>query len=298
MGPTASGKTDLAIALARRFDVSIISVDSAMVYKGMDIGTGKPDAATLKDYPHQLVDIRPPDEPYNANLFVQDAKAAIKKAHEENRLPLLVGGTMLYYRALLVGLSDLPSACPDTRQLLLDKATKLGWAALHEDLKRLDPISAKAIHPNDTQRLQRALEVYMLTNRPMSDFNIPTSPYSCAISIALEADRALIHERIAKRLNQMFESGFIEEAELIWHAAHHDQTLPSLRSVGYRQLVEHFKGEITLEEAKLKALYATRQLAKRQDTWLRNWPGLERFNINQSELLRNVSDLIRSKSCL
>jgi len=277
MGPTASGKTDLAIALSREFPCHLISVDSAQVYRGMDIGSAKPDSETLAQHPHALIDIRDPAEPYSASDFVNDAQAEIEKAHKEGKVPLLVGGTMLYYRALMDGLEDLPPADPVIRADIDSRAEKEGWPALHAELARVDPETAARLHPNHNQRIQRALEVYAITGRPMSEIHAGQQSQSLGETYNLHqlammpSDRKVLHERIELRLQKMFEEGFLEEVKGLYKRGDLHPGLPSIRAVGYRQLWSYLSGEYDLEEASFKALVATRNLAKRQLTWLRSW---------------------------
>jgi len=277
MGPTASGKTDLAIALSREFPCHIISVDSALVYRGMNIGSAKPDRKTLAKYPHALIDIRDPAEPYSASDFVDDALAEIKKAHQEEKVPLLVGGTMLYYKALMDGLEDLPPADQAIRAEIDLRAEKEGWPSLHAELAKLDPETAARLHPNHNQRIQRALEVYMVTGRPMSEIHAGQQgqkldeTFKVHHLVMMPSDRKVLHERIELRLKNMFEEGFIEEVRALYKRGDLHPRLPSIRAVGYRQVWSYLEGECDLEEARFRALVATRNLAKRQLTWLRSW---------------------------
>jgi tRNA dimethylallyltransferase len=272
MGPTASGKTALAIALAEALDGELVSVDSALVYRGLDIGAAKP------AYPHHLIDICDPSEAYSAARFVSDARRALRDIVARGRRPILVGGTMLYYRALLQGLSPLPEADPELRAALEARARREGWPELHRELQRVDPEAAARIHPNHSQRLLRALEVWHLTGRRLSALHREAPPKSAglrALPIALApADRAVLHERIELRLTQMLEAGFVEEVARLYEREDLHPRLPAIRAVGYRQLWDHVAGQCTLEVARDRALAATRQLAKRQFTWLRKWPGL------------------------
>lgn len=279
MGPTATGKTDIALALAERLPVDLVSVDSAMVYRGMDIGTGKPPAPVLARHPHHLIDIRDPWEQYSAGEFAADATAAIREIHAKGRIPLLVGGTMLYFRSLIDGLSPLPTADPGLRAGLEARAAEEGWPALHRELAALDPVAAERIGPTDRQRIQRALEVCLLAREPISAIHARSSRGAAAGDGAatttwlkigiLPADRAVLAERIARRLAVMLELGFAREVErlLALPAMHPEQ--PALRAVGYRQLAGFVLGRCSRAEAEASALAATRQLAKRQITWLR-----------------------------
>ena len=277
MGPTASGKTDLAIELHRRFAVDIISVDSALVYRGMDIGTAKPDADTLARAPHALIDIRDPAESYSAAEFREDALAAMADIVRRGRVPLLAGGTMLYFRALARGLATLPSASPEVRARLETEAREHGWQALHERLAEQDPEAARRIHPNDPQRIQRALEVIELTGRPISELQREQEDqqlgYRVLRVVACPQPRARLHARIELRFQRMLEQGFLREMETLRSRGDLHADLPSMRCVGYRQAWSFLEGEISHAEMCRKAVVATRQLAKRQLTWLRQETG-------------------------
>ncbi|WP_392559058.1 tRNA (adenosine(37)-N6)-dimethylallyltransferase MiaA [Orbus mooreae] len=274
MGPTASGKTALAMALSDRYPIDIISVDSALIYRGMDIGTAKTSKAELQRYPHQLIDIKDPLESYSAADFRQDALAAIKISLNKGRIPLLVGGTMLYFKALLDGLSPLPPADENIRQKIEAQAAKEGWRAIHQELTKVDPISAERIHPNDPQRLNRALEVYLITGRSLTEltqdkgdsleYNVMQFAVSCD-------DRELLHQRIELRFMQMLAQGFENEVKELMIRGDLNLNLPSMRCVGYRQMWEYLSGDISYDEMVFKGVCATRQLAKRQITWLRGW---------------------------
>lgn len=278
MGPTASGKTQCAIDLVRQFPMSIVSVDSAMVYREMDIGTAKPTQDVLDIAPHRLIDIRDPANPYSAADFCHDARREINDILAEGRIPLLVGGTMLYFRALQLGLSTLPEADADLRAMILAQAQEKGWEVLYEELKQVDPEAAARIHSNDPQRLQRAIEVYRLTGKPMSAFwheEMKTDSVFTYLNLAImPSDRALLHARIEKRFNEMLSAGFLDEVRRLYARGDLHRELPAIRSVGYRQLWAHLEGELTLEQARERAIVVTRQLAKRQMTWLRSWQDL------------------------
>ena len=288
MGPTASGKTDLALALADALPCELISVDSALIYRGMDIGTAKPDKATLARYPHRLVDIRDPAESYSAAEFRSDALAAMAEITARGRIPLLVGGTMLYYKALLEGLADMPGADPAVRAELEAWAEDAGWETLHRELERVDPQSATRIHPNDPQRLIRALEVYRVSGLSMTQHRMRQTaqnstpeapgtgqlPYTVAQFAIAPEQRKVLHERIALRFRLMLEQGFIEEVETLRLRGDLHAGLPSIRAVGYRQVWEYLDGGLRREEMVERGVAATRQLAKRQFTWLRSWSGL------------------------
>lgn len=277
MGPTASGKTDLAIRLRQKYPVEIISVDSALIYKGMDVGTAKPDAKELALAPHRLIDILDPSEAYSVADFRQDALREMQTIVSEGRIPLLVGGTMLYYKALLDGLSPLPAANPAVRQQIESQAQEHGWAALHAQLQQIDPISAARIHPNDPQRLSRALEVYKISGKTLTELtqtkgeSIPFRVKQFAIA---PMDRAELHRRIELRFEKMVKSGFEEEVKALYDRNDIHPDLPSIRCVGYRQMWDYFDGNSTLDEAIYRGICATRQLAKRQLTWLRSWDEL------------------------
>jgi tRNA dimethylallyltransferase len=281
MGPTASGKTALACTLVEKFPLAIVSVDSALVYRGLDIGAAKPDAETLERFPHRLIDIRDPAQPYSAADFRADALREMAAISTVGKIPLLVGGTGLYFRALQSGLSDLPEADPRVRERLADEAAGKGWPALHARLRELDPIAAEKIRPGDAQRIQRALEVIELTGKPLSaqQGGMPARFVYRVLKLALiPDDRALLHARIAGRMDAMIAGGFLDEVRALrargdpgsspGQALHAD--LPAMRAVGYRQAWQHLDGESGADEFRDRAVFATRQLAKRQLTWLRS----------------------------
>lgn len=277
LGPTASGKTSLAVELVQRFPMEIISVDSAMVYRGMNIGTAKPDADTLKIAPHRLIDICDPAQAYSAGQFREDALNAIHDITEKGKIPLLVGGTMLYFRVLLQGLADLPVADSKIRDELQARADAGSWEALHAELATIDKEAAARIHPNDAQRIQRALEVYLLTGKTMSSLQQETSAlagYQVQSFAMAPIERSVLHERIEQRFQLMLEQGFLAEVRELYDRGDLTPDLPSIRSVGYRQMWQHVAGLESYEAACEKAVIATRQLAKRQMTWLRSWPAL------------------------
>lgn len=273
MGPTASGKTALAVEMRKRYPVDIISVDSALVYRGMDVGTAKPDAQTLQLAPHALIDIREPEEAYSAANFRQDALSEMKKITGRGRIPLLVGGTMLYFKALSRGLAVLPSADAGLRQAIEQQALEAGWPAMHARLAERDPEIAMRIHPNDPQRISRALEVFELTGRKLSELQQEQQDeelaYRVARFIVSPQPRAKLHQRIELRFRLMLEEGFMEEMERLRLRPGLRRDMPSMRCVGYRQAWSHLEGEISHEEMCRQAIAATRQLAKRQLTWLR-----------------------------
>jgi tRNA dimethylallyltransferase len=279
-GPTACGKTDLALALARAVSSEIISVDSALVYRGMDIGTAKPSATLLAQVPHHLIDLLDPAEHYSAGRFVRDARAALKGIVSRGRLPVLVGGTMLYFKALQEGLADLPEADWQWRASLDAEAAEVGWPALHQRLARLDPKAAARIQANDPQRIQRALEVYHLTGRPISalqtDQTAPPAVRYVNLGV-LPTDRVSLAERIACRFDRMLDEGLIEEVRAFFERGDLTAETPAMRAVGYRQLWAYLAGQCSLEEAREAAIVATRRLAKRQLTWMRGRADLKCF---------------------
>jgi len=282
LGPSASGKSALAMALARDFPVEIISADSAQVYRGMDIGTAKPDGQARAAVPHHLIDIIDPTGAYSAARFCTDALALIRDIGARGRIPLLVGGTMLYFKALREGLSDLPQADAPTRGLIDAEAAELGWPALHAELARLDPVTAARLAPNDAQRIQRALEVFRLTGRPMSQLLARRSSGASgwrAILLGLApADRQALHRRIEQRFDAMLESGLVGELRSLRSRFELAPTLPAMRCVGYRQAWQFLEGELDAGELRNRGIYATRQLAKRQLTWMRSMPGVRLFD--------------------
>ena len=291
MGPTASGKTDLAIALRQQLPVEVISVDSALIYKGMDIGTAKPTPAELALAPHRLIDILDPKESYSAMNFREDALKEMAEISASGRIPLLVGGTMLYYKALLEGLSPLPSADPIIRAEIEEKAAKIGWAGMHQELLAIDPVAGARINPNDSQRINRALEVFYITGKTMTELTAEKGealPYRLLQFAIAPQDRAILHERIALRFQKMMDLGFEEEVKRLFLREDLHIDLPSIRCVGYRQMWEYLQGDISLDEAIYKGICATRQLAKRQITWLRGWKDeitwLDSLNPEQAKL--------------
>ncbi len=285
MGPTAAGKTDMALHLAERLPCELISVDSALVYRGMDIGTAKPDAQTLARYPHHLVDILDPAEAYSAARFRSDAQRLIADIIGRGRIPLLVGGTMLYYKALAGGLAQMPAADPAVRQRIETMAAQLGWEAVHAELGKVDPVSAARIHPNDPQRIQRAYEVFLLSGVTLTDWHARQAleiaqssatgganmSYTTRYVAVAPRERHILHERIALRFSQMIEQGFIAEVQALHARGDLDVSMPSVRAVGYRQAWDYLEGKLSLDEMVERGVIATRQLAKRQFTWLRGW---------------------------
>jgi tRNA dimethylallyltransferase len=274
MGPTASGKTELAVELAARLPCEIVSVDSALVYRGMDIGTAKPSPELLARFPHHLIDICDAGESYSAARFRADALREMAAIVAAGRIPLLVGGTMLYFRALTRGLSALPSADADVREEIVREALASGWGALHRRLAAVDPAAARRIHPHDPQRIQRALEVYRLTGIPISTLIAEQGtnaelPYRLLKLAYAPADRTVLHRRIEQRFKRMLDAGFEDEVRSLWRRGDLTRTMPSMRCVGYRQMLKYVLGEYTFAEMVQRGIIATRQLAKRQMTWLR-----------------------------
>lgn len=298
MGPTASGKTALACALAERWPLDLVSVDSALVYRGLDIGTAKPDAATLALHPHRLIDIRDPAEPYSAADFRVDAIGAMRDITRSGRIPLLVGGTGMYFRALQRGLSELPAADTQVRRRLADEAAVHGWPALHARLARLDPDAAARIQPRDAQRIQRALEVIELGGgRPLSEQQAcqPAGSFAWRVlKIALvPRDRTMLHARIATRFDAMLEAGFLDEVRKLRARNDLAPTLPALRAVGYRQAWSHLAGETDAATFRRRAIEATRQLAKRQVTWLRGELDARWLDPEAPDTVSLASDAVR-----
>jgi tRNA dimethylallyltransferase len=273
MGPTASGKTELALALADCFPSEIISVDSAKVYRGMDIGTAKPSLALRQRYPHHLIDILDPEEAYSAGRFYTDALALIKAIYERGRIPFLVGGTMLYFHALRHGISPLPPADMEVRAGLEREAMMKGWRALHLRLAQVDPVSAQRIHSHDPQRIQRALEVFELTGQPLSELiapgQEPNLPYRVIKLVLIPQQRTVLHARIERRFHAMLEAGFLEEVKGLFARPDLNLELPSIRAVGYRQAWLYLQGQLPFSAMVERSLTVTRQMAKRQLTWLR-----------------------------
>jgi len=287
MGPTATGKTEIAVRLSERLPADIISVDSALVYRGMDIGTAKPDAGILAVAPHRLIDIRDPAERYSAGDFVADARREIDDIHEQGRVPLLVGGTMMYFRSLIDGIADLPPADATIRDRLNAEAAEQGWAQLHSRLAAVDPTAAGRISENDSQRIQRALEVYELSGKALTAWHAESAnvglPYRFIKLALIPADRSQLHQRIGARLDSMFRRGFVEEVSGLLRLPGLSADSPSMRAVGYRQIRAYLAGRYDLQTAVYKARIATRQLAKRQMTWLRSETRLSVFEPLESD---------------
>jgi tRNA dimethylallyltransferase len=293
MGPTASGKTAVAMALAERFPVELISVDSAQIFRDMNIGTAKPDVATLARYPHRLIDLISPEESYSAARFRADALSAMAEITAAGKVPLLVGGTMLYFRALLHGLAELPQADAALRAEIDAEAASKGWPAMHARLSTLDPATAARLHPGDSQRLQRALEICLLSGRPMSELlaasEKQTAPYDFLSLALLPAERGVLHERIARRFDEMLLAGLDEEVRQLRTKYALSVNLPSMRCVGYRQVWEAQDGLMPRTEMRDRGIYATRQLAKRQITWLGNSFAAENFDCLDQQLAARIA---------
>lgn len=285
LGPTASGKSALAVKAAEKLPIEIVSMDSALVYRGMDIGTAKPAAALRAQVPHHLIDIIDPDQTYSAGRWRNDALVKVQEIASRNRIPLLVGGTMLYYRALTAGLDELPQADARVRMEIDAQAAARGWPALHAELEKVDPKAAARIAPNDPQRIQRALEVWRVTGKPLSELQGRKEtdlPFRLR-GVALIPKRTVLHERIALRFDAMLKLGLIDEVEALRKKYRLSAALPSMRAVGYRQVWEHLEGAIDRDTMRDKAIAATRQLAKRQLTWLRSFPDLLRLDAGGSQ---------------
>jgi len=296
MGPTASGKTDVAMALSKVLPVDIISVDSTLVYKGLDIGSAKPSSGELERFPHRLIDICDPAEPYSAANFCHDAEREINSIVNAKRIPILVGGSMMYFKSLLDGLADMPATDLAVRQAIALEAERDGWPALHAQLKSVDPDYAAQLHPNHSQRISRALEVYRSSGKTMTQYRLQqqevNSPkfldkFNVVCLGLLPDDRALLHERIYKRFGLMIDNGFIDEVAGLRERKDLHLDLPSMRAVGYRQIWQYLDNEYNCKTMMEKGVAATRQLAKRQLTWLRDWPNLIRLSVdkNHSEVL-------------
>ncbi len=277
LGPTASGKTALGVALAKALSGEVISIDSALVYRGMNIGTAKPTEQERAGVPHHLIDIRDPFESYSAADFVKDAERLIAEIKTAGHLPLIVGGTMLYAKALKEGLNDMPAADVELRARLEEKAARLGWPAMHEELAQVDPATAARLYPTDSQRISRALEVFYQTGTPLSQYQARRtqgSSYTFLTIGLMPGDRARLHERIRQRFLQMIEAGFLDEVKALMAMPGFERNSPSMRAVGYRQAIDYLSGEIDYERFVEAGIAATRQLAKRQMTWMRSMPEL------------------------
>ncbi len=299
MGPTASGKTALAMRLYDSIPCEIISVDSVLIYRGMDIGSAKPSAQEQQHYPHHLLDILDPSESYSAAQFRHDALQLMARISEDGKIPLLVGGTMMYFNILLNGISEVPNADPAIRRTILMQAEQLGWQAMHEHLQAVDPQSALRIHPNDPQRLQRALEVYRATGKTMTAWREEQQRQREAfayrplqIAVAPE-DRAILHQRIAQRFDRMLEQGFAAEVNTLMARGDLHADMPSIRAVGYRQMWAHLEGDYDWQTMRDKGIAATRQLAKRQLTWLRSWPELNWLYSTQEDEKKTPEQMLQ-----
>lgn len=295
MGPTACGKTDLAIRLWEKFPFEIISVDSAMVYKGLNIGTAKPESRVLEKIPHHLINIREPNESYSAANFCEDVARIAEEIFNKGKVPLLVGGTMLYFKALQQGLSTLPSADSAIRDKILKDAEEVGWVALHKKLKEFDPESAIRIHPNDPQRIERALEVYYLTGIPLSQHfeekeKLPFNYFSIGF---FPENRVYLHRRIEERFRQMIADGWVNEVKNLLSSKQLEFSSPAMRMVGYRQIGEYLQGEIDEKTMIEQGIVATRQLAKRQMTWLRHWKNIVLMDPFQESIFEKLSEYIQ-----
>ena len=296
MGPTASGKTALALELVEKYPCEIISVDSALVYKGMDIGTAKPDAEMLKRAPHRLIDLIDPAESYSAANFREDALREMAEITAAGKVPLLVGGTMMYFKFLRDGAAELPKADAEVREKLVAEAQQFGWPHMHNKLAEIDPESAARLKPMDSQRIERALEVYEISGKTMSQFwaeqQSQPLPYHVVNLAVCPPERKQLHERIALRFKQMLAEGFIDEVRTLFQREDLNPSLPSIRAVGYRQAWDYLEGNCTYEEMTELGIIATRQLAKRQITWLRSWPDLHWLDTNDPKLLQSALKIL------
>ena len=300
LGPTASGKSDLAMKLTSHLPVELISVDSALVYRDMNIGTAKPDAEILRQYPHHLVDIRNPDEVYSAADFRSEVLTLMSAISERGNIPLLVGGTMLYFKVLIEGIASMPAADSAIREKIVREAETGGWQKVHQRLAEVDPESAARIHPNDPQRLQRALEIWELTGESMTQLHkkqqdLVSLPFSVCQLAIIPSDRADLHRIIAARFEQMIKDGFIEEVEHLREKYDLNAELPSIKSVGYRQVWQYLEGEVDRKAMQERAIIATRQLAKRQFTWLRGWSNLKEIpfpEVNEALKIIQASSIL------
>lgn len=294
LGPTACGKTAVSLMLAREFAAEIISVDSALIYRGMDIGTAKPTKEEQGGVPHHLIDILDIEESYSAAAFAEDAERLIGEILGRDRYPLLVGGTMLYAKALREGMDESPATDPAVRERITALGEELGWPAMHERLTQVDPVTAARLAPNDRQRIGRALEVFEITGKPLSSLHTGTKVYDPTLAVAalFPQDRAKLHEMIGKRFDAMVEAGFLDEVRTLMARPGFDENLPSMRAVGYRQAIAYLKGETDFEQFLESGKAATRQLAKRQITWLRSMPGVVTFDPYEMSLER-IRDCLR-----
>ena len=296
LGPTASGKTALAVELVRRLPFDIINVDSAQIYRDMDIGTGKPDAATLALAPHRLLGFLDPAQVYSASRFRADALREMEVIRAQGRIPLLVGGTMLYFKALRDGLATMPGADPQIREQITATAAAHGWAAVHAQLQVVDPASARRIHPNDPQRLQRALEIFLVSGKSMTQWHQEShalrapsfDPFDLHFLSIQPRSRSVLHHKIAARFRHMLEQGLVAEVEALRRRGDLTLAMPSMRAVGYRQVWQYIAGELAFDAMVEQGIIATRQLAKRQSTWLRSWENLQDFDSENPETLELI----------
>lgn len=302
MGPTASGKTALACALYDELDCELISVDSALVYKDMNIGTAKPTAEELARYPHHLIDIRDPSEPYSAADFREDVLRVMADVTARGKIPVLVGGTMLYFKFLLEGAADLPEANETVRKQIEDEAAEKGWPAIHEQLAQVDPESAARLNPNDPQRVQRALEVYRVTGKTLTEHwaqqQQQSIPYNVVQFAICPKERKTLHERIELRFEQMLKEGFVDEVRALYQRGDLHEDLPAIRAVGYRQVWEYLDGKLSYDEMVFKGVVATRQLAKRQVTWLRSWKNLHWLESEDPKLIETALSISKPEFSL
>ncbi len=300
MGPTASGKTALALELVKNHDCEIISVDSALVYKGMDIGTAKPDARMRAQAPHRLIDLIDPAEAYSAANFREDALREMADITAAGKVPLLVGGTMMYFKFLRDGAADLPKADEAIRQQLLEEGLEKGWPAMHERLAGIDPESAGRLKPMDSQRIQRALEVYLISGKTLTEYwaeqQTEPLPYHVVNLAVCPSERKRLHERIAERFRIMVADGFIDEVKALRARGDLDKNMPSIRCVGYRQAWDYLDGEYDYDEMVERGIIATRQLAKRQITWLRSWPDLHWLDTDDPDIVRNTLKILSTNA--
>ncbi|MCG8671438.1 MAG: tRNA (adenosine(37)-N6)-dimethylallyltransferase MiaA [Pseudomonadales bacterium] len=296
MGPTASGKTALAIELIKQAPFEIISVDSALIYRDMDIGSAKPDAETLKAAPHRLIDFLDPAETYSAGDFREDALREMADITASGKIPLLVGGTMMYFKILKEGMAELPAADAEIRAQIETEAEAEGWPAVHAKLAVVDPETAQRLHPTDPQRVQRALEVYRISGKPLSQWHKEQQaqelPYRLCEFAICPKDRKILHERIALRFHQMIEQGFKAEVEALFNRGDLDPKLPSMRAVGYRQMWDCLDGKLSYDEMIERGIIATRQLAKRQITWLRGWQDLHWLDSEDPKILEKALKIL------
>lgn len=299
MGPTASGKTALACALYDELPCELISVDSALVYKDMNIGTAKPTAQELAQYPHHLIDIRDPSEPYSAADFREDVLRVMADVTARGNIPVLVGGTMLYFKFLLEGAADLPEADETVRKQIEEEALEKGWPAIHEQLAQVDPESAARLNPNDPQRVQRALEVYRVTGKTLTELwaqqQQKSIPYQVVQFAICPKERKTLHERIEQRFEQMLKDGFVDEVRALYQRDDLHENLPAIRAVGYRQVWEYLDGQLSYDDMIFKGVVATRQLAKRQVTWLRSWENLHWLESEDPKLVESTLVILKSE---